>query len=139
MSTTSWSASRAPPSFSRSPSKRRIMSTRTARMTEQGLAAEIARSAATLRARLPDGFRPQALIILGSGLGALADEVDAVARIPYAEIPGWAGSTVAGHAGRLHCGTLAGVPVVMMQGRLHFYEGHSLAQATFPIRVAHAL
>jgi purine-nucleoside phosphorylase len=103
------------------------------------LAAEIARSAEALRARLPADFRPRLLVILGSGLGALADEVDAVARIPYAEIPGWTASTVVGHAGRLICGTLEGVPLLMMQGRLHYYEGHSLAQATFPVRVARAL
>jgi purine-nucleoside phosphorylase len=102
-------------------------------------AAEIARSAEALRARLPADFRPRVLVILGSGLGALADEVEAVARIPYAEIPGWTASTVVGHAGRLICGTLEGVPLLMMQGRLHYYEGHSLAQATFPVRVARAL
>ena len=94
---------------------------------------------AALRARLPAGFAPRALVILGSGLGRLADEVDAVARIPYAEIPGWAASTVPGHAGRLHCGTLAGVPLLMMQGRLHYYEGYTMAQVTFPVRVARAL
>jgi purine-nucleoside phosphorylase len=108
-------------------------------MTETSLMDAIARSADALRARLPADFRPRALVILGSGLGRLADEVEAVARIPYAEIPGWASSTVAGHAGQLHCGTLAGVPLLMMQGRLHFYEGHSLQEATFPIRVARAL
>ena len=108
-------------------------------MSTSSLAAEIARSAEALRARLPADFRPRMLVILGSGLGALADEVEAVARIPYGEIPGWTVSTVAGHAGRLICGTLEGVPLLMMQGRLHFYEGHSLAQATLPVRVARAL
>ncbi|HUS15023.1 MAG TPA: purine-nucleoside phosphorylase [Chloroflexia bacterium] len=103
------------------------------------LSAAIAASAAALRERLPSGFTPRALVILGSGLGSLADEVDAVARIPYSEIPGWTASTVAGHVGRLICGTLSGVPVVMMQGRLHFYEGHALAATTFPVRVARAL
>ena len=108
-------------------------------MSTSPQAAEIARSAEALRARLPADFRPRVLVILGSGLGALADEVEAVARIPYGEIPGWTASTVVGHAGRLICGTLEGVPLLMMQGRLHFYEGHSLAQATFPVRVARAL
>jgi len=108
-------------------------------VSTSSLAAEIARSAEALRARLPADFRPRMLVILGSGLGALADEVEAVARIPYGEIPGWTVSTVAGHAGRLICGTLEGVPLLMMQGRLHFYEGHSLAQATLPVRVARAL
>ncbi len=92
-----------------------------------------------MRARLPGGFAPRALVILGSGLGRLADEVEAVARIPYAAVPGWGASTVPGHAGRLHCGTLAGVPLLMMQGRLHYYEGYSMAQVTFPVRVARAL
>lgn len=108
-------------------------------MSTSPQAAEIARSAEALRAQLPADFRPRVLVILGSGLGALADEVEAVARIPYSEIPGWTASTVAGHAGRLICGTLEGVPLLMMQGRLHYYEGHSPAQATFPVRVARAL
>src|SRR4051794_2354952 len=139
MSTMCWNGSRARPSFLKSPSRPRTMPPKRALMTESTLFEEIARSADALRARVPASFAPRALVILGSGLGGLADEVEAVARIPYAEIPGWAGSTVVGHAGRLHCGTLGGVPVLMMQGRLHFYEGHALAQATFPIRVARAL
>jgi purine-nucleoside phosphorylase len=78
-------------------------------------------------------------IILGSGLGALAGEVEAVASIPYAEIPGFAQSSVVGHAGRLVAGTLEGTRVLVMQGRLHYYEGHTLQQATFPVRVIRAL
>jgi purine-nucleoside phosphorylase len=108
-------------------------------MRNYDLAAEIAVSAAALRARFPAGFRPRALVILGSGLGSLAEEADAFARIPYSEIPHWAASTVAGHMGRLICGTLEGTPVLMMQGRLHFYEGHPLAVTTFPVRVARAV
>jgi len=103
------------------------------------LAAAIAVTATALRARLPADFQPQALVILGSGLGALATTVEAVARIPYTELPGWAVSTAQGHAGVLHCGLLAGVPVLVMQGRLHFYEGHPLAATVFPVRVARAL
>ena len=103
------------------------------------LAAAIAGTATALRARLPADFQPQALVILGSGLGALATAVDAVARIPYTELPGWAVSTAQGHAGVLHCGLLAGAPVLVMQGRLHFYEGHPLAATVFPVRVARAL
>jgi purine-nucleoside phosphorylase len=78
-------------------------------------------------------------LILGSGLGPLADEVDVMAAVPYAEIPGFAQSSVAGHAGRLVLGTLEGVNVAVMQGRLHYYEGHSLQQVTFPVRVLRAL
>ena len=103
------------------------------------LAAAIAVTATALRARLPADFQPQALVILGSGLGALATTVEAVARIPYTELPGWAVSTAQGHAGVLHCGLLAGAPVLVMQGRLHFYEGHPLAATVFPVRVARAL
>jgi len=76
------------------------------------------------------------LIILGSGLGALADEVEDALRIPYADIPGFAPSTVQGHKGQLVIGKLAGVTVAVMQGRMHFYEGYPLWQVTLPVRVA---
>ncbi len=92
-----------------------------------------------IRAQLPAGWSPQVGIILGSGLGALAEEVDAVASIPYAEIPGFAQSSVEGHMGRLVFGTLEGKQVAVMQGRLHFYEGYDLQQVTFPVRVMRAL
>jgi purine-nucleoside phosphorylase len=108
-------------------------------MTTSPLYDEIARSAAALREKLPADFRPRVLLILGSGLGGLAVEVDSAARIAYGEIPGWVAGTVAGHAGKLHCGTLEGVPLLVMQGRLHYYEGHSPQQMTFPVRVARAL
>jgi purine-nucleoside phosphorylase len=92
-----------------------------------------------IRGKLPEGWTPQVGIVLGSGLGALADEVDAVAAIPYAEIPGFAQSSVVGHAGRMVLGTLEGTRVLVMQGRLHYYEGHDLKQVTFPVRVMQAL
>src|SRR5687768_655229 len=88
-----------------------------------------------LRSQLPRDWRPSIGIILGSGLGALADEVEARASIPYPDIPGFAESSVEGHAGRLVLGTLEGVNVVVMQGRLHYYEGFDLHQVTFPVRV----
>ncbi|MGI8589157.1 MAG: purine-nucleoside phosphorylase [Chloroflexia bacterium] len=108
-------------------------------MTQSRLTDEIKQTAAGLRAQLPADFRPEVLLILGSGLGGLADEVDAAARVPYAEIPGWAVSTVVGHTGTLHAGTLAGVPVLVMQGRLHLYEGYSPTAITLPVRTARAL
>jgi purine-nucleoside phosphorylase len=74
-------------------------------------------------------------LVLGSGLGPLADQIEQPDVIPYADIPYFPTSTVAGHAGRLVIGGLAGVPVCAMQGRFHFYEGYPMAQVTFPIRV----
>jgi purine-nucleoside phosphorylase len=85
------------------------------------------------------GARPAAAIVLGTGLGRLAAEIEDAVAIEYASIPGFPLSTVESHAGRLLCGTLAGKNVVAMQGRFHRYEGYSLAQVTFPIRVLHAL
>lgn len=103
------------------------------------LTTKINLAAGAIRARLPQSWTPQVAIILGSGLGALAEQVEAVATIPYADIPGFAVSTVQGHAGRLICGTLEGTRVLVMQGRLHYYEGHSLQTTTFPVRVMKAL
>src|SRR4051812_31352744 len=88
-------------------------------------------TANVVRDRLPQGWTPQAGVILGSGLGAFADEVEAVATMPYSEIPGFAQSSVVGHVGRLVAGTLAGTRVLVMQGRLHYYEGYTLQQTTF--------
>lgn len=82
---------------------------------------------------------PIAAIILGTGLGGLAACLEVEETVPYAELPGFPPSTVESHAGRLLCGTLAGRPVVAMQGRFHRYEGYSLQQATFPVRVLRAL
>lgn len=79
--------------------------------------------------------RPQVAIVLGSGLGALADEVQHADRIPYGRIPGWERSTAPGHAGELVVGTLAGKTVAVMKGRLHYYEGYDMRSVTFPIRV----
>jgi purine-nucleoside phosphorylase len=84
-------------------------------------------------------LKPAIALILGSGLGDLAGEVRDAVAIPYAEIPHFARSTVAGHAGRLLIGTLEGRPVVVMQGRFHLYEGYSAQQVTLPVRVMHRL
>jgi len=78
---------------------------------------------------------PRAGIILGTGLGALAREIDAEATIPYADIPHFPRSTAISHAGVLVCGRLSGVPVVAMEGRVHSYEGYTHQQLTFPVRV----
>jgi purine-nucleoside phosphorylase len=82
---------------------------------------------------------PDVAIILGTGLGALAEEIVRPTRIPYADIPGFPPATVESHSGQLLLGTLAGRRVVAMQGRLHRYEGHTLQQIAFPVRVLHAL
>ena len=85
-----------------------------------------------LRAACP-GFVPQVAIVLGSGLGGLAGSIAASTSVPYASVPHMVDSTAPGHAGRFVLGTLAGVPVVCMQGRLHAYEGHSADQIGFPV------
>src|SRR5579863_2202806 len=89
--------------------------------------------------RVHTDLHPAVGIILGSGLGDLANEVQPTSVIPYADIPHFLRSTVPGHAGRLLLGTLEDVPVVMMQGRFHFYEGYTLPAITLPVRVMHAL
>ena len=99
--------------------------------------ARIEAAAAVVRARWPHA--PHAAIILGTGLGALARDIRADATIEYGDIPGFPLSTVESHAGRLICGTLAGKRVIAMQGRFHRYEGYSLQQVTFPVRVMRAL
>lgn len=85
------------------------------------------------------GIQPKVALILGSGLGSLADELTDAIVVPYAEIPGFPVSTVHGHRGELAIGTLAGQPVAVMRGRFHFYEGYSMQQVTFPVRVLKAL
>ena len=80
-------------------------------------------------------YRPTVGMILGSGLSPLADEVRDADVFPYASIPHFAATTVHGHAGRLVIGTLEQRPVLVMQGRFHFYEGHTMRQVTLPVRV----
>lgn len=90
-------------------------------------------SAAYIRSRLP--FQPETAVVLGSGLGKLADEAEEAVRIPYAEIPGFPRSTVPSHAGVLVCGRLQDTPVIVLSGRFHYYEGYSPETVSFYVRV----
>lgn len=94
-------------------------------------------AADVVRERFP--LRPEVAIVLGTGLGELAARLERPVAIEYGDIPGFPLSTVESHAGRLLGGTLAGRTVVAMQGRFHRYEGYSLRQVTFPVRVMRAL
>ena len=89
--------------------------------------------------RTRTSYRPRVGLILGSGLNDLADSVQKADIIPYAEIPNWPISTVQGHAGRLVIGELDGQTALVMQGRIHFYEGYGMSQITLPVRVMQRL
>lgn len=91
-------------------------------------------AARTVKARIKSG-EARIAIVLGSGLGGFVDEFTETTAISYSEIPGFMPSTAEGHAGRLVAGKVDQVPVIAMQGRVHFYEGYSLQEVTFPIRV----
>ena len=94
-------------------------------------------AADVVRARTP--LVPEIGVILGTGLGGLAERISVEREVPYGQIPGFPLSTVETHAGKLLLGRLGGRPVVAMQGRFHRYEGYDLQQVTFPVRVMHAL
>ena len=89
-------------------------------------------AARTIRARIKE--EPRVALVLGSGLGAFADDIEESLVIPYEEIPGFARPTVEGHAGRLVLGKIEGVAVAAMQGRFHYYEGYAFEEVIFPIR-----
>ena len=101
-------------------------------------AADAQQAAAAIRTCIP-AATPVAAIVLGSGLGGLANDIQQAVRIPYREIPGFPSATVPGHAGELIAGTLEGRPVLALAGRFHLYEGHDVRLAAFPARVVHAL
>ena len=99
---------------------------------------KINEAAAYVRSRL-GGMVPLAGIILGSGLGNLAEEIEDKIVIPYAEIPNFSKSTAVGHKGNLIAGYLSGKYVIAMQGRFHYYEGYPMEQVTLPVRVLKVL
>ncbi len=110
----------------------------TAGAASDGGAAQAKIAADTVRARL--GVRePVAAIILGSGLGELAERIENATSVRYADIPGFHATNVAGHRGELIRGTLAGREVLALAGRFHMYEGHGARTAAYPVRVLHAL
>ena len=111
--------------------------TRIAPMPAPHAVERIAEAAKAIRERF--GKAPTEAIVLGTGLGDLAARIDVDVVIDYADIPHFPLSTVESHAGRLLCGTLGGRTVVAMQGRFHRYEGYTLQEVTFPVRVLHAL
>jgi purine-nucleoside phosphorylase len=98
-----------------------------------------AAAAAAIRREVGEGVEPVLGIILGSGLGGLAQRIAEARAVDFADVPGFPSATVAGHAGRVIVGRLAGRPVVALAGRFHMYEGHSASLAGFPVRVLHAL
>jgi purine-nucleoside phosphorylase len=95
---------------------------------------QVAEAAGFLHAKF-DELTPRIGVVLGSGLGAVADAVDASVTVPYLEIPHFPQSTVEGHSGRLIVGKIGKVPALVMQGRVHSYEGYTPQQVTFPLRV----
>ncbi len=99
---------------------------------------EIKKTAAWIQAQTA-GFRPEVGIVLGTGLGDFAEQIEAAYSLDYKSIPGFPVSTVEGHKGRLIFGTLEGRKVVAMQGRFHYYEGYTMQQVTFPVRVLQQL
>ncbi len=87
-----------------------------------------------ISAKLPSGARPKIGLVLGSGLGGWADRLSARVAIPYRELPGFSASRVVGHAGNLVYGMSGNTPVLAMQGRVHYYEGHDLSTVVWPVR-----
>jgi purine-nucleoside phosphorylase len=110
---------------------------RTAPTAFVDIAEQAAEAAELIRSR--GAMAPRVGLILGSGLGDLADDVESPVVVPYSEIPHFQVSTVVGHAAQLVVGTLGGIAVAAMRGRVHYYEGYSLHEVTFPVRVMRKL
>ncbi len=110
-------------------------------MLQRTFGAEAAAAAADVIRQLAHRMSPEpvAAIVLGSGLGGLADQITDAVRIPFHDVPGFPPATVEGHAGALIIGQLGGRPVICLAGRFHLYEAHPAAVAVFPVRVVHAL
>ncbi|NNF08084.1 MAG: purine-nucleoside phosphorylase [Candidatus Eisenbacteria bacterium] len=106
-------------------------------MSEKKLPERIAEARSYIESKTK--VKPRVGLILGTGLGDVSDAVKDAIKIPYSEVPGFASSTAESHAGELLLGHMKDTPVVMMNGRVHFYEGYSMEQVTFPIRVMRAL
>lgn len=106
-------------------------------MTEYYTLAQIDELSDSIRERIP--VQPKVGIILGSGLGELAESIESAVRIPYSEIPPWPVSTIIGHQGQLVIGNLEGQAVITMQGRAHYYEGYDMPKIGLPIRVMQRL
>jgi purine-nucleoside phosphorylase len=107
-------------------------------VTEEGIdmmqhSEKTAEAMAAINRRI--SLKPRVAIILGSGLGAVADAIEEAVVIPYNEIPYWPRTTAVGHQGRLVIGMLENVPVIAMQGRVHYYEGYAMDEVTFPVRI----
>ena len=98
---------------------------------------KIQATAAWLRERMPNA--PKTAIVLGSGLGQLAQSIERLLSIPYSDIPNFPVSTVEGHTGELIFGRLGGKDVMAMEGRFHYYEGYTMQQVTFPVRIMYEL
>jgi len=101
-------------------------------MASTGLYERAEHATRVIRARI--SIEPRIALVLGSGLGSFADDFEEAVTIPYEEIPGFVRSTAQGHAGQLVVGKIENVPVLAMQGRVHYYEGYSLEEVTFPVR-----
>jgi purine-nucleoside phosphorylase len=102
------------------------------RMASTSLYERAEHATRVIRSRI--SVEPRIALVLGSGLGSFADDYEESVAIPYEEIPGFVRSTAQGHAGRLVIGKIESVPVLAMQGRVHYYEGYSLEEVTFPVR-----
>jgi len=102
------------------------------RMASTSLYERAEHATRVIRSRI--SVEPRIALVLGSGLGGFADDFEEAVGIPYEDIPGFVRSTAQGHAGRLVVGKIDSVPVVAMQGRVHYYEGYSLEEVTFPVR-----